>query len=73
MADREVGRCLQGHPGTGRELAAECAFADMMRGLIPAGRFAQPREVADFVAFLASPAAGYVNGASLDIDGALNT
>ena len=48
-------------------------FADMMRRLIPAGRFGQPRDVADLVAFLAGPAAGYINGASLDIDGALNT
>jgi len=51
----------------------DTAFADMMRRLIPAGRFAQPGEVADLVAFLAGPAAGYINGASLDIDGALNT
>jgi NAD(P)-dependent dehydrogenase (short-subunit alcohol dehydrogenase family) len=33
------------------------------------GRIAQPREYADLVAFLASPAAGYINGTTLRIDG----
>ncbi len=36
---------------------------------IPAGRMADASEVANAVAFLASPAAGYINGASLPVDG----
>lgn len=36
---------------------------------IPLGRLAQPREVADPVYFLASPASSYVTGAVLPIDG----
>lgn len=36
---------------------------------IPAGRFGVPEEVAGAVAFLASPAAGFVNGTNLLIDG----
>lgn len=35
----------------------------------PMGRFADPREVADVVVFLASKRAGYVNGAVLSVDG----
>lgn len=36
---------------------------------IPAGRMAEASEVAAAVAFLASPAAGYINGVSLPVDG----
>ncbi|MEK7249632.1 MAG: SDR family oxidoreductase, partial [Bacteroidota bacterium] len=36
---------------------------------IPAGRFAQPEEFGAAVAFLASPAAGYINGINLPVDG----
>src|SRR5260221_5451907 len=35
----------------------------------PMGRFAEPREIADVVLFLASKRAGYVNGAVLSLDG----
>jgi 3-oxoacyl-[acyl-carrier protein] reductase len=37
--------------------------------MIPAGRYAEPAEVAADVRFLASEAAGYVNGAVLPVDG----
>lgn len=40
---------------------------------IPAGRLAQPAEVAGLVAWLASPEAAYVSGTSIVMDGALET
>jgi 3-oxoacyl-[acyl-carrier protein] reductase len=36
---------------------------------VPLGRFAEPDEVADAIAFLCSPAAGYISGVSLAVDG----
>ncbi len=38
---------------------------------VPLGRWATPDEVAEAVAFLASPAAAYVNGAILPVTGGL--
>lgn len=37
--------------------------------LIPARRFGQPEDVAALVGFLCSDAAGYINGAEIDIGG----
>ncbi|TXK52847.1 SDR family oxidoreductase [Pontibacter qinzhouensis] len=40
-----------------------------MENAIPARRFAEPEEVAAAAAFLATPAAAYINGVSLAVDG----
>ncbi|MEO1686840.1 MAG: SDR family oxidoreductase [Pseudomonadota bacterium] len=37
----------------------------------PAGRYGTPQEIAEVVAFLAAPAAGFVNGADILVDGGL--
>jgi 3-oxoacyl-[acyl-carrier protein] reductase len=48
---------------------SEDAILAGMRQGVPAGRFAQPSEVGGVIAFLCSPAAAYVNGVSLAVDG----
>lgn len=40
-----------------------------MNNAVPVKRVAEPDETADAIAFLASPAAGYINGTNLPVDG----
>lgn len=47
------------------------ATQESYRSSIPAGRFAQPEEVAAVVEFVASDDAGYVSGAVIPVDGGL--
>jgi 3-oxoacyl-[acyl-carrier protein] reductase len=42
---------------------------DQALSLVPAGRFADPQETAAAETFLASPAAAYINGVNLPVDG----
>ncbi len=47
----------------------EAQIRQAMIDEIPAGRMAEASEVGDVIAFLSSPAAGYINGVSLPVDG----
>ena len=44
---------------------------DEFQAQVPMGRVAQPEEIAEAIGFLASPAAGYITGAVLPVDGGL--
>jgi formylmethanofuran dehydrogenase subunit A len=46
-------------------------FREQMAGQIPAKRLAKPEDVAGIVTFLLSPAASYITGAYLPVDGGL--
>ena len=48
---------------------AEGDFAELMKTMMPIGRYGKDEEIASFVAYLAGPEAGYITGASLTIDG----
>ena len=54
-----------------RETTREDVYATMSTN-VPVGRYGQASEVAAVVAFLASDAASYVNGAAIDVDGGMN-
>ena len=48
---------------------ASAEIEQAMLATVPAGRFAKPAEIAAAIAFLASPAAAYVNGINVPVDG----
>jgi 3-oxoacyl-[acyl-carrier protein] reductase len=60
-------------PGGGwdrRQKADPEGIADMIERELPFGRFGTPEEVADAVAFVASPRASWIAGACIVVDGA---
>lgn len=75
-----VNNVLPGYTATGRltEIVEKRAAAsgltpevveEQFKSHVPLRRFAQPAEIAAAVAFLTTPAAGYINGVNLPVDG----
>ena len=51
---------------------ADGDFAQVLAPLTALGRYGEPKDVAGMVAFLASPEAKYVTGATINVDGGFN-
>lgn len=56
-------------PGAAKQLWNSPAAVERIKSLVPLGRWAQPHEIADAVAFLVSEHAGFITGETLTIDG----
>ncbi|KAF0136807.1 MAG: short-chain dehydrogenase/reductase SDR [Xanthobacteraceae bacterium] len=52
-------------------MAKYADYREKMESQIPAGRFARPEEIGGLVAYLMSPLAGYLTGATITLDGGL--
>ena len=55
--------------GAQRRGVDDAVIEEEWRSRIPLGRFAEPGEVAAAIAFLASPAASYITGINVPVDG----
>ena len=75
-----VNNVLPGYTDTGRLRSimkqraknwgkAESEVIEMMKNQVPMNRFAEPSEIGNVVAFLTTPAASYITGTNVTVDG----
>jgi NAD(P)-dependent dehydrogenase (short-subunit alcohol dehydrogenase family) len=64
---------LPGMVATERAKAMPAEIVDRLTATLPAGRMAEPDEIAALVGFLASEEAGYITGQILGVNGGRNT
>jgi 3-oxoacyl-[acyl-carrier protein] reductase len=67
-ATTRLGTLIQGRAN--RAGVSPHEIEEQMKASVPMRRFGEPEEIASVVAFLASPAASYVSGVNLPVDGA---
>lgn len=70
-------RCNSVSPGLVRTPATEAAYVNLdvaagRQRMVPAGRVADPADLANVIAFVASDRAGYINGQDILVDGGLS-
>ena len=67
-----VNAIAPGYIGTDMVMAIKPEIRDTITATIPVGRFGRPEEIGGLCAYLASDLAGYITGATLDINGGLH-
>ncbi|WP_018609080.1 beta-ketoacyl-ACP reductase [Uliginosibacterium gangwonense] len=67
-----VNAVAPGYVGTEMVLAIKEDVREQILATVPVGRFGKPEEIADLCVFLASDKAGYITGATININGGLH-
>jgi NAD(P)-dependent dehydrogenase (short-subunit alcohol dehydrogenase family) len=69
IVNTEFNRRLDELLGVRQQGLAPGQFLEQRAASVPLGRLAEPEEIARVIVFLASPAAGYVTGQAVTVDG----
>jgi acetoacetyl-CoA reductase len=67
-----VNAIAPGYIGTDMVMAIKEEVRDAIIATVPAGRLGRPDEIGDLCAYLASDKAGYITGATININGGLH-
>jgi acetoacetyl-CoA reductase len=67
-----VNAIAPGYVGTDMVMAIKEEVREQIIATVPAGRLGKPEEIGDLCAYLASDKAGYITGATININGGLH-